>query len=84
MSELDFDATYRVDGYDGIAWRIYEYIELCNEIADGEWEWFPDTSRVIAVMVGDNRHHTIDVDDLTVIDDEDYCHTCGQIGCGHG
>ena len=37
---------------------------------------------VRAVMVGDDRVHLVDVDDLTVISDEDYCPGCGQTGCG--
>jgi hypothetical protein len=42
-----------------------------------------DEQFAIAIMVGDDRPHVIDVDDLTVIGDLDYCHVCGQIGCGH-
>jgi len=37
---------------------------------------------VRAVMVGDDRVHVVDVDDLTEISDEDYCPGCGQTGCG--
>lgn len=40
-------------------------------------------SLVVAVMVGDDREHIVDVSDLTILADEDYCHECGQIGCGH-
>lgn len=38
---------------------------------------------VEAVMVGDDRVHLIDVDDLVVITEDEFCHGCGQIGCGH-
>lgn len=38
---------------------------------------------MVAVMVGDDRKHTVDVDDLVPLADEDYCHVCGQIGCTH-
>jgi hypothetical protein len=34
-------------------------------------------------MVGDDREHIVDVDDLTEIAREDYCGVCGQIGCSH-
>ena len=44
----------------------------------------PDLGRVVCVMVGDDRRFTHDVDDLTPLDDDDYCSGCGQIGCGHG
>lgn len=43
----------------------------------------PDESQVIAVMVGDDREHVIDVDDLTALDEDAYCSVCGQIGCQH-
>ena len=36
---------------------------------------------VIAVMVGDDREHVIDVSDLTEISDAGYCRDCGQTGC---
>jgi hypothetical protein len=36
---------------------------------------------VEAIMVGDDRVHIVDVDDLTKLDDDDYCHSCGQIAC---
>lgn len=42
------------------------------------------TGMVRAVMVGDDRVHIVDPDDLTEIDEDDYCSGCGQIGCGHG
>lgn len=35
------------------------------------------------VMVGDDKRHTVDKDDCTPIEREDYCGECGQIGCSH-
>jgi len=58
--------TVRVDGYSGIAFRI-------SGARDG---------RIIAHMVGDDRAHTLDVDDVHKLDDSEYCAECGQIGCG--
>lgn len=46
-----------------------------------EPEKYDDPSRVRAVMVGDDHVLIVDVDDLTVIGEDDYCHECGQIGC---
>lgn len=48
---------------------------------DEEPEFEDDETRVHAHMVGDDRDHIIDVDDLTPLDDDDYCPGCGQIGC---
>ena len=39
---------------------------------------------VQAVMVGDDYVHTIDVEELSPISEEDYCCGCGQIGCPWG
>lgn len=47
-----------------------------------ELEEVPNYDMVRAVMVGDDREHLIDVDDLISIEDDDYCPGCGQIGCG--
>jgi len=48
-------------------------------------EEIEDRSRVVAVMVGDDRTFTFDVTKLTKIDEEDFCPECGQIGCkAHG
>lgn len=52
--------------------------------------WWPDendietvpTGRIIVCMVGDDRHHSVDPTDITPLDDDDYCGSCGQIGCG--
>ena len=37
-----------------------------------------------AHMVGDDQPFILDPSDCVIIDDEDYCGGCGQIGCGHG
>lgn len=67
-------------------------VPLCEHLEDGphdddceyiiECEETLRDDMVIAVMVGDDREHTIDVDDLTRLDDDEYCSSCGQIGCG--
>jgi hypothetical protein len=97
--ELDLSAYYSVAGYEGISFYLRGYATEWTEeewIYDGEGD--PDdegsylynepeevesTSMVRAVMVGDDRVHLIDVADLTLLDEEDFCHGCGQIGCGH-
>ena len=95
--DIDMDARYSVAGYGGIAfyllgyateWTEEEWI-YCGEgdpdeessYLYNEPEEIENRDRVRAVMVGDDRVHEIDIDDLTVIDDLDYCAECGQIGC---
>ena len=42
------------------------------------------TGMVIVCMVGDDRRHAVWPDEITPIDEGDYCGSCGQIGCGWG
>jgi len=63
---LDTSARYTVQGWPGVAVFI---------------ERFTFGGRVVVVMVGDDQAHTVDVEDLTQINDEDYCYECGQVGC---
>lgn len=50
---------------------------------EGDTSIVTDLDRVRAVMVGDDRVHSVDVDDLSPLDDLAYCAECGQIGCSH-
>ena len=94
-TEINFDEHYAVEGYRGIAFYLLGFatetveVQITDEFEDGpvyfyDHETVEDRSMVRAVMVGDNREHIVDVDDLTMIADEDYCPECGQIGCSHG
>jgi hypothetical protein len=55
--------------------------EMCW--AEGDYSIETDTDRVVAVMIGDDREFTFDVEDLTALDRDEFCGECGQIGCGH-
>lgn len=78
---IDTTARYSVKGYGGIAFYLIGY----EKIRDEDYEWtgieYDNPERVQAVMVGDDRVHIIDVEDLTVIGEDEYCPECGQIGC---
>ena len=94
-TKLDFDARYRVEHMPGVAWRLIKYVPIEVEeqysYVDDDGDTIYDSvfvedinpNMVIAIMVGDDRKHEIDVDDLILIDEDDYCHECGQIGCTH-
>lgn len=79
--EFDFNAAYRVEGWPAVAWRATSY----GKIYDEDYEWsgiiYDDTERVVCHMVGDDKDYTFGVEELTKIDEEDYCPECGQIGC---
>lgn len=41
------------------------------------------TGRVVVVMVGDDHRYVVDEDQLTPLEREAYCGSCGQVGCIH-
>lgn len=92
LADINTNDRYKVEGYGGVAFyyagqqtehkEIIEYYE-----DDGESSgWCVDTEEVATgmvfmVMVGDDHKHVIDPADITKIEDDEYCHECGQIGC---
>lgn len=48
-----------------------------------DWEE-RDTGRLVCRMIGDDMDFVFDPDDLTKIDDDEFCPSCGQVGCGWG
>lgn len=92
--ELDLNARYKVADNDGVAWYLVGYkkewteewyedvgTQSMSDYIYHEPEEIEDRTKVIAIMVGDDREFTFDIEDLIKLDDEDYCHECGQIGC---
>lgn len=74
--------AYRVSGYDGVAWSVWGWETEPDE--DTEWSGTENrTGKVICVMVGDDRQFTFDQDELSPISSEEYCASCGQVGCSH-
>jgi hypothetical protein len=93
-TDFDFDAAYKVEGYRGIAWYVVGYVKdiQVNPVYDeddeytgfDDWEEVEDRSKVVCIMVGDDRKFTFDIEDLAKLNEEEYCPSCGQIGCGWG
>lgn len=81
MVTLDANKRYMIEGEVKVAWYCIGYVEVKDE--DFEWTGIItyDESRVVCVMVGDDREFNFDIEDLIPIADEDYCSECGQIGC---
>jgi hypothetical protein len=74
--------AYTVTGYKGVAWRVYGWETQPDE--DTEWSGMEErTGRVVCVMVGDDRRFTFEPDELIPLNDDDYCGSCGQVGCSH-
>ena len=64
--ELDEDAAYKVAGWEGVGFR---YVG----------QTFGGRARM--VMIGDDKEWLVDAEDVETIGDNDYCASCGQIGC---
>ena len=86
MTDLDFSARYECAQFPGIAFRLVEYFEqeVQHEVPEGYdndgmplysyyYDKETDYDRVIAVMVGDDYRHIIEVEDLTKLDEDAYC-----------
>lgn len=74
--------AYQVSGYRGIAWHVLGW--QTESDSDTEWSGYESrTGYVLAVMIGDDKRHVIDKDDLVPIEREAFCSECGQIGCTH-
>lgn len=75
--------AYRVTGWgSGIAFYVLGWETEPDE--DTEWSGYEQrTGRVVVTMIGDDARHVVNVDDLTPLEREDYCGSCGQIGCTH-
>ena len=77
-----WDGAWTVRGYRGVAWRVLGWELWADE--DTEWSGcYQRSGWVLAHMVGDDRYSRFDPKDLTKLDDEDFCHECGQVGCTH-
>jgi hypothetical protein len=74
----------------GIAFQVIsndfqdvEYFDV-DEVTGVDYSWFEEVTipdRFICVMIGDDRHFSFDEDDLVVLSEDEYCGSCGQIGC---
>jgi hypothetical protein len=84
--EIDNDTfsaeAYRVRHYPGVAFYVYGWETEPDE--DTEWSGIEvRTGRIVAIMVGDDRRFSFDPDDAEPLPREEYCGSCGQIGCAH-
>lgn len=75
--------AYTVSGWGkGIAFWVRGWETEPDE--DTEWSGYENrTGRLIMTMVGDDAHHSVDPDDVSPLNDDAYCHECGQVGCTH-
>lgn len=61
--------------WSGVAWAVQDW----------KFDWdVPHNQTIKCVMVGDDQTFEFDMDDLDVLHWDQFCASCGQIGCGHG
>jgi hypothetical protein len=76
--------TVRVRGWPGVAFTFLRFNKTVIADEDGdEVTTTEDLDRAVVVMVGDDKRHTVDIDDLSPLPRAAYCGECGQIGCCH-
>ncbi len=84
---MKIGAYVRVKGFSGVACIfVGMQIERFWDLDEGIYLEDPEereTGMALVVMVGDDHRHAVDPEDMTEIDEETFCHGCGQIGCGH-
>lgn len=74
--------AYKIKGWMGVAWYVLGWETKPDE--DTEWSGqLQRTGKVVCMMVGDDRHYAYEESDLKPIKREDYCGSCGQMGCTH-
>jgi hypothetical protein len=88
VNGINFDGRFKVKRWPAVAvvalGYFAEYPEQDGEDFDPEPELVADESRIVVVMVGDDKRHVVDASDLIELAEDAYCPSCGQVGCGHG
>jgi hypothetical protein len=83
VAEFPRGQAYRVKGCGAVAWCILGWETVPDE--DTVWSGYEArTGRVVACMIGDDRLTPLDREDLMAIEEDEFCGSCGQIGCGWG
>lgn len=78
---LAHEGHFTVGGWSsGIAFYAYG----AEAVADEDTEWTGQkvrTGNVLMIMVGDDEKHVTDPEDCVPLDEDAFCHCCGQVGC---
>ena len=65
------DTIFETKEYPGVAFWIYGHYKEDSRFAVGR-------------MVGDDEYHLVRVDGLKALSDDEFCPSCGQVGCTMG
>lgn len=74
--------AYSVEQYPGVAFAVYGWETQPGP--DTEWDGIEKrTGNVLCVMIGDDRKFAFDPSEVHPLNEDDFCHECGQVGCTH-
>lgn len=74
--------AFRCDNLKGIALRFASWSNI-DDYNGNDWEDGEPISGGYFYMIGDDRLNYIEIEDIEIINDDEFCGSCGQIGCGH-
>lgn len=79
--------AFRCDDFKGIALRFDSWTggaidDDYYEDENGDFDY--EITSAFFHMVGDDALYLIEISEVEIIDDDEFCGGCGQIGCGHG
>lgn len=86
----EFEGHYMLNDWKGCAywilgWQLEYSEESIEEDEDGNTIYsepeLQRTGRLIVCMVGDDRFETCEPEELTPIEEDEFCPGCGAIGC---
>ena len=81
LQDITTEHHYGVSYYPGISFYFHSAETEPDE--DTEWTGYEvETGMARMVMVGDDRVHIVDPEDISEIPEDSFCRSCGQIGCG--
>ena len=60
------------------------YSGVAFEVCYWKIDWDVPFDEVGCVMVGDDEVRMFPINEINALDDDRFCHSCGQIGCSHG
>ena len=72
--------TYSCKDFPGVAFRVLGW-EIGPALYDEDLDGYSRSGKVAIYMVGDDKVWYVDPEDISPIEEDAYCHECGQIGC---
>lgn len=87
METINPGSFVRVKNYPPIAWLVIGKTRIkaarSYNFNDDDWDWatIESDDKYTCVMVGDDRKFEIDCEDIIIINDDEFCRSCGDLNC---